>query len=73
MANQINWGEMYCEMQANEAWGDEQWNTFTILDESAPTCWSIIPITPFTADMISYFGGNLTSDTIQFTADITQL
>lgn len=74
MANQINWGKIYCEMIDNSAWGqDEQWSTYAINDISAPTCWGLVPVTPFTADMISYFGGNLTADTIQFTADKTQL
>lgn len=74
MANQINWGKIYCEMIDNSAWGqDEQWSTYAINDISAPTCWGLVPVTPFTADMISYFGGNLTADTTQFTADKTQL
>jgi hypothetical protein len=73
MANQINWGKIYCDMQTNESFGDEQWATFAIPDISAPECWSLIPVTPFTTDMISYFGGNLTCDTIEFKADITQL
>lgn len=74
MANSINWGKIYCEMETNSAFGaDEQWSTFAINDLSAPTCWSLVPVTPFTADLISYFGGNLTADTIQFKADKTQL
>ena len=74
MANQINWGKIYCEMIDNSAWGqDEQWSTYAINDISAPTCWGLVPVTPFTADMISYFGGNLTADTTQFTSDKTQL
>ena len=74
MANQINWGKIYCEMIDNSAWGqDEQWSTYAINDISAPTCWGLVPVTPFTADLISYFGGNLTADTTQFTADKTQL
>ncbi len=74
MANSIDWGKTYCEIQDNSGWGeDEQWSTFSIPDISAPVCWGLIPVTPFTADLISYFGGNLTADTIQFTADITQL
>lgn len=74
MANLINWGKIYCEMIDNSAWGqDEQWSTYAINDISAPTCWGLVPVTPFTADMISYFGGNLTADTTQFTSDKTQL
>ena len=74
MANLINWGKIYCEMIDDSAWGqDEQWSTYAINDISAPTCWGLVPVTPFTADLISYFGGNLTADTTQFTADKTQL
>lgn len=74
MANQINWGKTYCEIQTNEGFGvAEQWSTYAINDISAPTCWGLVPVTPFTADLISYFGGNLTADTTQFTADKTQL
>jgi hypothetical protein len=74
MANQINWGKVYCDMEINDAFGvDEQWSTYAIPDFSAPTCWSLVPVTPFTADMVSYFGGILTADTTSFTADETQL
>lgn len=75
MANQINWGKVYCEMITNKGWGqDTQWSTFSVNDISAPTCWSgVTPVTPFTADLVSYFGGDLTADTTQFTADKTQL
>jgi hypothetical protein len=61
-------------METNDAFGvDEQWSTFAINDLSAPTCWGLVPVTPLTADMVSYFGGNITVDTTQFTADKTQL
>ena len=75
MANTINWGKIYCEMIANDGFGiDEQYTTYFIPDFSAPECWSgETPTTPFTADMVSYFGGSLTADTTQFTADKTQL
>lgn len=74
MANQINWGKIYCDMETNSAFGaDEQYTTFFIPDFSAPTCWGLVPVTPFTADMVSYFGGNITVDTTQFNADKTQL
>ena len=74
MANLINWGKIYCDMESDNSFGaNEQWSTFAIPDISAPTCWASVPVTPFTADMISYFGGALTADTIQFKADITQL
>jgi len=74
MANQINWGKIYCDMETNSAFGaDEQYTTYFIPDFSAPTCWGLVPVTPFTADMVSYFGGNITVDTTQFKADKTQL
>lgn len=74
MANLINWGKIYCDMETNDGWGlDEQYTTYFIPDFSAPECWSNVPVTPFTADLISYFGGDLTADTTQFTADKTQL
>ena len=75
MANQINWGKIYCEMETDDSWGaDTLWSTNFVPDFSAPTCWSgVTPVTPFTADLVSYFGGDLTADTTQFTADKTQL
>lgn len=74
MANQINWGKIYCDMETNDAFGVyEQWSTYFIPDFSAPECWSIVPVTPFTADLISILGVSLTADTTQFRADKTQL
>lgn len=74
MANSINWGKTYCEIYDDSGFGqDTQWSTFAIPDISAPTCWTAVPVTPFTADMISYFGGNLTADTTLFKADKTEL
>ena len=74
MANSINWGKVYCEMLDNSSWGqDTQYTTFYIPDFSAPTCWGTVPVTPFTADLVSYFGGDITVDTTQFRTDRTQL
>ena len=74
MANSIDWGKIYCDMETNDTFGvDEQYTTYFIPDFSAPTCWGLVPVTPFTADMVSYFGGNITVDTTQFKADKTQL
>jgi len=74
MANTIDWGKIYCDMETNDGFGlDEQYTTFFIPDFSAPTCWGTVPVTPLTADMVSYFGGSLTADTIDFRADATQL
>ena len=44
-----------------------------IPDFSAPTCWESVPVTPFTADLVSYFGGDITVDTTQFKTERTQL
>jgi hypothetical protein len=73
MANSIDWGKTYCEIHDNSGWGDEEWTTYYIPDTSAPTCWGTVPVTPFTADLISYFGGNITADNTIFKADKTQL
>jgi hypothetical protein len=73
MANSIDWGKTYCEIHDNDGFGDEQWSTFYIPDISAPDCWGLVPVTPFTADIISYFGGELRADNTTFKADKTQL
>lgn len=76
MGNTIQWGKIYCDMLTNQSWGvDEQYTTFAILDPAAPECWSVStdPTTPFTADLISYFGGVLKADNTEFKADKTQL
>ena len=67
MANNINWGKIYCEMETNSAWGvDEVYTTNFIPDFSAPTCWTLVD--PFSADSTLY-----TADTTLFTADVTQI
>ena len=67
MANSINWGKVYCEMETNSAWGvDEAYTTEFIPDFSAPTCWTLVPA--FTADTALY-----TADTTQYKADATQI
>lgn len=73
MANSIDWGKTYCEIQDDDAFGYEEWSTFYIPDDSAPTCWGAVPVTPFTSDMVSFFGGPLTADTTSFRASTTQL
>jgi len=66
MANSINWGKVYCEMETNNAFGqDTLWSTYFIPDFSAPTCWTTFALT---ADSTSF-----KADTILYTADITQL
>jgi len=74
MANSIDWGKTYCKIYDNSGWGeDTDWSTFAVSDISAPLCWGVVPVTPFTADLISYFGGNITVDNATFKADKTQL
>jgi len=64
MANNINWGKVYCEMKDNFAWGPSALNTtqYSIPDEAAPACWGF----PLLADTTLY-----TADTIIYTADAT--
>jgi len=67
MANSINWGKIYCEMETNSAWGaDTAWSTKYVPDFSAPSCWTLVD--PFSADTTLY-----TADTTQYTADKTQI
>jgi hypothetical protein len=65
MANAINWGKVYCEMETNSSWGaDTLWSTEYIPDFSAPSCWTTYSMT---ADSILF-----TADTTLYKADITQ-
>ena len=67
MANNINWGKVYCDMLTNSAWGaDTTWSTKYVPDFSAPTCWSVTD--PFSADSTLF-----TADMTQYTADKTEL
>lgn len=69
MANNINWGEIYCTMKTNEAWGaDFAFTTSSILDAAAPECWGEL----VTADLTQLLGSAFTSDTTLYKADITQ-
>lgn len=66
MANNINWGKVYCEMDTNKSLGaNTLWSTFFIPDFSAPTCWTTFALR---ADSTSF-----TSDNTIYTADTTQL
>jgi hypothetical protein len=66
MANNINWGNIYCEMEQDNAFGvDTLWSTNAINDIASPTCWTTFAIT---ADSTLY-----RADTTQLTADRTQL
>jgi len=67
MANNINWGKVYCEMETNSSWGaDEDWSTNYIPDFSAPTCWTLVDA--FTVDTTAY-----RTDTTLYTTDRTQI
>lgn len=37
MANTINWGKIYCEMDDNSSWGNES-NTDSIENDAVPAC-----------------------------------
>lgn len=66
MANQINWGKIYCEMETDQSWGEDTlWSTNFVPDFSAPTCWTTFALT---ADTTSF-----RADTTLYTADTTQL
>lgn len=67
MANNINWGKVYCEMEVNSSWGaDEDWSTNYIPDFSAPTCWTLVDA--FTVDTTAY-----RTDTTLYRTDRTQI
>ena len=66
MANNINWGKVYCEMETNDSWGqDTYWSTNSVPDISAPDCWL--------GFIIRASSTLFTSDTTTLTADKTQL
>jgi hypothetical protein len=66
MANNINWGKVYCEMLTNEGWGqDADYSANAVNDLSAPTCWDAFRLT---ADTTLY-----RADTTFLTADQTQI
>ena len=63
MANNVNWGKVYCEMVENDAWGVAiQWSANAVNDLSAPTCWEPVRAdsTLYTADSTLIFADNLT-------------
>lgn len=67
MANNINWGNNYCDILTNDGFGDYGWSANAINDISAPTCWGT-GFLPLTADTTIY-----TADSNLITADRTQL
>ena len=67
MANNINWGNNYCEMLTDGAFGDYGWSANAINDVSAPTCWGT-GFLPLTADNTLF-----RADNTIITADQTQI
>ena len=71
MANNINWGKVYCIMIDNKGWGaDTAWSTNAVPDISAPSCWGTFALT---ADLTNISGAPLNADTTQYKADATQI
>jgi hypothetical protein len=67
MANNINWGKVYCDMVSNSSWGaDTTWSVNYVPDFSAPTCWTLVD--QLSADTTAY-----RADSTIITADRTQL
>ena len=62
MANNINWGKVYCSTE----FGDTFNTTYDIPQFSAPECW--VGVLGFSAD-----NTNILADTTLYTADATQL
>ena len=66
MANNIDWGSVYCEMEQDGSFGaDTLWSTNAINDIASPTCWVTFELR---ADSTLF-----TSDSTTLTADRTQL
>jgi hypothetical protein len=66
MANNINWGSVYCEMEQDSSFGaDTLWSTNAINDIASPTCWVTFKIS---TDSTTY-----RTDTTYLTTDRTQL
>jgi hypothetical protein len=63
MANNINWGKIYCDMTDNLTWGLKSYTTFySVPDYSAPTCYG---------DTLAADTNLYKADTTTFTADAT--
>ena len=70
MANNINWGAIYCEMITNEGFGsDTAFSTNFIPDVSAPSCWGTFELR---ASLTQISGIPFRADTINYRADATQ-
>ena len=71
MANNINWGSIYCAMITDSGFGsDTAYSTNSIPDISAPSCWATFPLT---ADLTNISGTAFLADTTTYRADQTQL
>tara|TARA_R110002012_G_scaffold321773_1_gene551298 strand:+ start:17667 stop:17882 length:216 start_codon:yes stop_codon:yes gene_type:complete len=71
MANNINWGKVYCAMITYGSFGvDLPYTTRDISDISAPACWNTFQIT---ADRTTISGAAFKADTTNYKADVTQI
>lgn len=71
MANNIDWGKIYCDMVTNKGFGlDADFTVgLSIDDASAPSCWGATGLIPaFTADSTQH-----RADSTLYTADATQI
>ena len=69
MANNIDWGKVYCEMITNKGFGlgDDYTVGLSIHDPSAPACWASSGLIPaFSVDTTT-----VKADSTLFTADAT--
>ena len=70
MANNINWGAIYCNMITDEGFGsDTAFSTNFIPDISAPSCWDTFELR---TDLTNISGTAFRADTINYRADATQ-
>lgn len=67
MANSINWGNNYCDILTNKAFGDYGWSANAINDVSAPECWGT-GFLPLKVSTTLY-----SADNTSITADQTQI
>ena len=71
MANNINWGAVYCNMITDSGFGsDTAYSTNSIPDISAPACWGTFQLT---ADLTQISGTPFRADTTNYRADATQI
>jgi hypothetical protein len=70
MANNINWGKIYCDMITDKGFGsDTAFSTNFIPDISAPSCWDTFELR---ADLTNISGTPFRADTHNYRADATQ-